>query len=61
MTEAEQFAICDQYEGFSGAVVVEPGHGKHVTFREFLGEGFFDEIKRLRDAGAERIVFWFDC
>ena len=46
---------------FSGAVVVESGHGKHVTFREFLGEGFFDEIKRLRDAGAERIVFWFDC
>lgn len=37
-----------------------PGAGRMTTFREFLGRGFIDELHRLRRAGAERVVFWFD-
>ena len=31
-----------------------------MSYREFLGDGYFDEIKKLQEAGADRIVFWFD-
>jgi hypothetical protein len=30
------------------------------TLREFLGEGFFEEIAEAREAGGDRVVFWFD-
>lgn len=30
------------------------------TWREFLGDDFFDELNKLKDLNAERIVFWFD-
>lgn len=45
---------------FSGACTADPGGGRQTTFREFLGPQFFDDIKRMADAGAERVVFWFD-
>lgn len=45
---------------WNGGCTCEPGEGEKTTFREFLGEGYFDELKRLTDLGAERIVFWFD-
>lgn len=45
---------------WSGAVTAEPGEGAKTTFREFLGEGFFDDLQKLKDIGAERIVFCFD-
>ena len=38
----------------------EPGEGKKQTLREFLGPGFFVVLKRLQDAKADRVVFWFD-
>lgn len=38
----------------------EPGQGEMTTLREHLGTQFFDDLKRLQDAGAERIVFGFD-
>jgi hypothetical protein len=45
---------------FNGGATCEPGSGKRMPWREFLGDRFMDELKRLRDAGAERLVFWFD-
>jgi hypothetical protein len=44
-----------------GGVTCDPGEGKRVTYREFLGDAYFDDIEELKAAGAERIVFWFDC
>ncbi|WP_262265532.1 hypothetical protein [Microvirga yunnanensis] len=43
-----------------GRETVEPGEGKMMTYREFLGEGFFDDLEELKASGAERIVFGFD-
>jgi hypothetical protein len=45
---------------WDGGSTAEPGGGLQTTYREFLGEWFFKDIKKLQDAGAERIVFWFD-
>ena len=45
---------------WTGGATCEPGEGKKETLREFLGDGFFASLKRLQDAGAERVVFWFD-
>lgn len=30
------------------------------TYRDFLGEKFFDDLAALKAAGATRVVFWFD-
>lgn len=46
--------------GFYGAFTVDPGEGVQTTVREFLGEGFFEELRQLTESGAERIIFWFD-
>lgn len=45
---------------YDGGCTCEPGEGKKTTYREFLGEGFFDFLKELQDMTAARIVFWFD-
>jgi len=45
---------------FNGAATAEPGNGKMTTYREFLGEAFFKDLQRLREMGAERVVFGFD-
>lgn len=45
---------------WSGGCTSEPGGGTMTTYREFLGEWFFKDLQKLRDAGADRIVFWFD-
>lgn len=45
---------------WNGGCTAEPGGGKETTFREFLREGFFADIQKLKDAGADRIVFWFN-
>lgn len=45
---------------WDGACTAEPGGGKAMTFREFLGEWYFAELAKLKASGAERIVFWFD-
>lgn len=44
----------------SGGCTCEPGEGKAMTWREFLGEWFFRDLEAIKAAGAERIVFWFD-
>lgn len=43
-----------------GGCTCAPGEGTKITFREFLGEGFFNELQKLRDYQVDRIVFWFD-
>lgn len=43
-----------------GGCTCDPGEGENMTYRQFLCEDFFDDIKKLQDAGAGRIVFWFD-
>ena len=44
----------------NGGCTCEPGKGKKMTYRQFLSQFFFDELQRVKDAGAERVVFWFD-
>lgn len=46
--------------GWDGGCAAEPGGGTMTTYREFLGDGFFKDIKTLREVGADRVVFWFD-
>ena len=38
----------------------QPHLHQHGTLREFLGPNYFAAIQRLQDAGADRVVFWFD-
>lgn len=45
---------------WSGAGTCEPGKGERQTFRQFLGEWFMRDLEELKEAGAERVVFWFD-
>lgn len=45
---------------WTGGATCAPGEGKTQTLREFLGPGFFVVLKRLQDAEAGRVVFWFD-
>lgn len=44
----------------SGGETCDPGEGEKMTFRQFLGEGFFEDLEELRRSGAERVVFGFD-
>lgn len=43
-----------------GGCTCEPGEGRLMTYREFLGYQFFIDLNQLRWDGVERIVFWFD-
>jgi hypothetical protein len=46
-----------------GRAEVEPGQGTKITFREFLGSHYFDQITDLQSLGQPediRIIFWFD-
>ena len=43
-----------------GGSTCDPGEGNAETFREFLGKWFFDDLEKLKEAGAERVIFWFD-
>lgn len=45
---------------YDGGQTCDPGEGQTMTYREFLGSDFFDDIEKLKAAGAERVVFWFD-
>lgn len=44
---------------WSGIETCEAGQGVIRTYSEFLGDSFIDELKKVTDSGAERIVFWF--
>lgn len=48
---------------WNGAALAEEGEGEVVTYRDHLGEGFFEHIADLQALGNPedvRIVFWFD-
>ena len=45
---------------FDGGCTCLPGQGSNVTLQKFLRQSFFDDLKKLQDIGAERVVFWFD-
>lgn len=44
---------------FDGAALAEEGEGEQVTFREFLGTQFFEEIALLQKLGMVRITTGF--
>ena len=44
----------------NGGSTCEVGMGKFQTLREFLGEGYFEELERAKEDGVERFIFWFD-
>lgn len=44
----------------SGGETGRPGEGVKLTYREFLGGWYFEELRKLEEVGAERIVFGFD-
>lgn len=49
--------------GSDGQATAQPGGGKTVTYREFLGESFFQDLNKLQKLNEQRptrIVFWFD-
>jgi uncharacterized membrane protein (GlpM family) len=37
----------------------EPGMGKIISYRAFLGDWFQNDLMKVQVAAAERIVFWF--
>jgi hypothetical protein len=43
-----------------GGCTCDAGEGEMTTFREFLGPAFFDDLDALKEARADRVVFWFD-
>lgn len=45
---------------FDGGCTCEPGAGKQMTLRAFLGGWFFEEMEEAKAAGVERIVIGFD-
>lgn len=45
---------------WDGGCTCDPGEGEQTTYREFLGKAFFDDLEKLKEAGAERVVFGFD-
>lgn len=47
----------------NGAALAEEGEGEIITYRDHLGEWFFNDIDYLKALGGPedvRIVFWFD-
>lgn len=44
----------------NGGCTCDAGEGQSMSYREFLGEGFFKDIEILKESEATRIVFWFD-
>lgn len=45
---------------WNGGATASPGGGETMTWREFLRQDFFDDLEKLKAAGAERVVFGFD-
>ena len=37
-----------------------PGEGIMTTYREFLGQSYFEDLEILKHSGIDRVVFWFD-
>lgn len=55
--------LCEDRRGGafnSGASTRPQGEGAVMPYRQFLGKNYFEELERLKSAGVERIIFWFD-
>lgn len=46
--------------GTNGGATAPQGDGKTMTWREFLGPGFFHDLAELQLIGAHRVAFGFD-
>lgn len=49
--------------GGDGGALAEPGEGRRVTLRDFLGAAYFADLEKLATLGPPehvRVVFWFD-
>lgn len=46
--------------GNNGGCTAPEGEGKLTSYKDFLGEFYFNELEKLKEAGADRVVFWFD-
>lgn len=46
--------------GWDGGCTCEPGEGRQTTYREFFSDYFFKDLEKLKELGAERVIFWFD-
>jgi hypothetical protein len=44
----------------NGGCTCEPGEGEMTTYMDLLGHDFVDELKAMKKAGIDRIVFCFD-
>lgn len=44
----------------TGAATCAPGEGETMTYRAFLGKRFFEDLDKLKELEAGRVVFWFD-
>jgi len=60
MMEDRRVTVQVATNSWNGGATCDPGKGVQMTVREFLGNAFFDDIEKLKAAGADRIVFWFD-
>jgi hypothetical protein len=60
LMEDRRVAVQLAPRAYSGGETTEKGKGIKITFRQFLGEKFFDDLEKLKSSGAERLVFWFD-
>lgn len=50
-------------KGNNGASLAEEGEGRVISFKDFLGEGFFEHIELMKSLGSPedvRFIFWFD-
>jgi hypothetical protein len=43
-----------------GSSTCDAGCGKFVKLRDFLGEGYFNDLKILKELKADRVIFMFD-
>lgn len=43
-----------------GGMTCPPGEGCAMKLRDFLGTQFLDDLRRAKDAGADRVVFGFN-
>lgn len=43
----------------TGPLTAEPGKGERMTLRAFLGDAFFNDLAKLKELSAGRIVFGF--
>lgn len=60
-TEDRRYTRKEANGVFNGGATCEPGKGESTTVRKFLeSSDYFESLAAVKEAGIERIVFWFD-